>query len=211
MRLLTKELWFPDPELADTDGLLAIGGDLSTERLMLAYRSGIFPWFIQEGMIFWFCPPERMVLFPDELHISRSMQQLIRSGRFRTTANQAFNRVIRLCAQVHAQQHAGTWISDDFIRAYQKLFEAGHATSIECWHQQQLAGGLYGITIGRIFCGESMFALQPNASKTALIALCRSGKYSMIDCQVETAHLSSMGARKISRAEYLKLLQQSGH
>ncbi len=209
MLLLTKDLWFPDPHLADEDGLLAIGGDLSTARLLLAYESGIFPWFMHEGMIFWFCPPERMVLFPDELHISKSMQQLLRSDRFHITTNQAFGRVIQLCAQVHERQQSATWINDDFIHAYNRLHEMGHAVSIECWQQQQLAGGLYGIAVGKVFCGESMFALQPNASKAALIELCKSGKYKVIDCQVETNHLASMGARKISRAAYLKLLNQA--
>lgn len=210
MQLLTNKLWFPDPHLADEDGLLAIGGDLSAARLLLAYESGIFPWFMQEGVIFWFCPPERMVLFPEELHISKSMQQLLRSDKFRITTNQAFSRVIHLCAQVHERQQSATWINADFISAYNRLHTMGHAVSIECWQQQKLAGGLYGISMGKVFCGESMFALQPNASKAALIELCKSRKYEMIDCQVETNHLASMGARKISRAAYLKILK-GGH
>ena len=209
MIYLTKELWFPDAEHAMEDGLLAVGGDLAPGRLVLAYRSGIFPWFMQEGMIFWFSPPARMVLYPDKLHISRSMKRLLRSGKFEVTTNQSFEQVIRMCAEVHTRLHGETWISDDFISAYCELHRMGIAQSVEVWQHGKLAGGIYGLVIGKIFCGESMFSLAANASKVALIHLCMYGGYSLIDCQVETNHLISMGAQHISRQEYLKLLQQS--
>lgn len=209
MFALTDKLWFPDPDQAEEDGLLAIGGDLSPHRLLLAYRSGIFPWFMDEDVIFWFSPPQRMVLFPEELHISKSMKQVIRSNRFQTTKNQAFEKVIQLCAQVHQQQQSATWISKEFVQAYTRLHELGHADSIECGEQHELVGGLYGISIAKIFFGESMFSIRPNASKAALIALCESENYSLIDCQVKTDHLASMGAKNITRNNYLKLLQEN--
>lgn len=209
MTVLNHELWFPDPGQAGEDGLLAIGGDLSPARLRLAYQSGIFPWFMEEGIIFWFCPPERMVLFPKDLRISKSMQQVLRSNKFRVTENEAFDQVIQMCAKVHARTKTVTWISDEFIAAYSKLHQQGIARSIEIWQHDELAGGLYGIVVGNIFCGESMFSIVPNASKLALIEICRSKKYSLIDCQVATHHLSSMGARTISRNAYLKLLRQN--
>lgn len=209
MTVLTSELWFPDPDKADEEGLLAIGGDLSPARLLLAYQSGIFPWFMEDGIIFWFCPPGRMVLFPKEVHISKSMKQVLRSEKFRVTENQAFKKVVQMCAKVHVRTKSVTWISDEFIAAYSKLHQQGHAISIEVWENDQLAGGLYGVMVENIFCGESMFSLVSNASKVALIEICASGKYSLIDCQVATNHLASMGARSISRNVYLKLLKQS--
>ncbi|MEO6168163.1 MAG: leucyl/phenylalanyl-tRNA--protein transferase [Chitinophagales bacterium] len=209
MTVLTHELWFPDPDQADEEGLLAIGGDLSPERLLLAYQKGIFPWFMEDGIIFWFCPPRRMVLFPKELHISKSMKEVLRSKKFRVTENEAFKKVIQMCAKVHARTKSVTWISDEFIAAYSKLHQQGHALSIEVWENDYLSGGLYGVVVGNIFCGESMFSLVPNSSKVALIEICRSEKYSHIDCQVVTNHLTRMGARNISRNAYLKLLEQA--
>jgi leucyl/phenylalanyl-tRNA--protein transferase len=205
---LTQDLWFPDVTKAEEDGLLAVGGDLSPQRLLLAYRSGIFPWFMHAGIIFWFSPPERMVLFPESLHISRSMKRLMRSNRFQVTTNCAFDRVIQMCAEVHTRNHSETWISEEFIKAYCELHRMGIAHSTEVWEQEMLVGGIYGLSIGKIFCGESMFSLAPNASKMALIQLSTNGGYRLIDCQVETNHLLSMGAQNISRQDYLMLLQQ---
>jgi leucyl/phenylalanyl-tRNA--protein transferase len=205
---LTQDLWFPDVTKAEEDGLLAVGGDLSPQRLLLAYRSGIFPWFMHAGIIFWFSPPERMVLFPESLHISRSMKRLMRSNRFQVTTNCAFDRVIQMCAEVHTRNHLETWISEEFIKAYCELHRMGIAHSTEVWEQEMLVGGIYGLSIGKIFCGESMFSLAPNASKMALIQLSTNGGYRLIDCQVETNHLLSMGAQNISRQDYLMLLQQ---
>jgi leucyl/phenylalanyl-tRNA--protein transferase len=205
---LTQDLWFPDVTKAEEDGLLAVGGDLSPQRLLLAYRSGIFPWFMHAGIIFWFSPPERMVLFPESLHISRSMKRLMRSNRFQVTTNCAFDRVIQMCAEVHTRNHLETWISEEFIKAYCELHRMGIAHSTEVWEKEMLVGGIYGLSIGKIFCGESMFSLAPNASKMALIQLSTNGGYRLIDCQVETNHLLSMGAQNISRQDYLMLLQQ---
>lgn len=206
MFYLTDALWFPDPSEAEADGLLAVGGDLSAERLLLAYQMGIFPWFMDNEVIFWYSPPQRMVLFPEEVHISRSMKKVLRSGRFHFTKNRAFEKVIRQCAAVQAAKHHGTWISDAFIEAYVNLYRLGLAHSFECWQENDLAGGLYGVQVGSILCGESMFSLKPNTSKAILIDVCSNSNYSVIDCQVENNHLLSMGARNISREHYLNLL-----
>jgi len=203
---LDERLLFPDPKLAEEDGLLAVGGDLSTERLLLAYQNGIFPWYSDETPILWYSPFERFVLYPDELKISNSMKQVLRSGKFTVTVNQDFKSVIEACSKVPREGQDGTWITDDMKRAYVQLHDKGYAHSIEVWHENTLAGGLYGVQIGTVFCGESMFSVMSNASKIALIHLCKSGLYRLIDCQVHTSHLESMGARLISRNEYLKLL-----
>jgi leucyl/phenylalanyl-tRNA--protein transferase len=195
-------LWFPDTVLADEDGLLAFGGDLSEQRLVKAYSKGIFPWYSDETPILWYAPPERFVLFPDELKISKSMKQVMKSGKFELKMNTSFEKVIELCARVKRSDSNGTWITNDMKEAYIQLHEAGHAHSVEAWYNGELAGGLYGVKSGRIFCGESMFSLVPNASKAALIFLCQTGNYAMIDCQVYTEHLESMGARLISREEF---------
>ena len=208
MIALTQDLWFPEVTQAKEDGLLAVGGDLSPARLLLAYRSGIFPWFMHAGIIFWYSPPKRMVLFPEALHISRSMKRLMRSNKFRVTTNCAFESVIQMCADVHTRNHSETWISEEFIKAYCELHRMGMTHSTEVWENETLVGGIYGLSIGKIFCGESMVSLAPNASKMALIHLCTNGGYRLIDCQVETNHLHSMGAQNISRQDYLLLLQQ---
>ncbi|MEO5674786.1 MAG: leucyl/phenylalanyl-tRNA--protein transferase [Chitinophagales bacterium] len=209
MFILNDELKFPDPGEADEDGLLAIGGDLSPPRLLLAYRSGIFPWFSDGGMIHWFSPPRRFVLFPSSIHISKSMAQLLRSGEFSITQDKAFAQVIQTCANRHRINKGATWIDDSFIKAYTAMHELGYAHSIEVWHDGILAGGLYGIVSGKIFCGESMFSTISNASKAALIHLCRSCSYELIDCQVYTPHLASMGAVLISRDEFHSLIKNS--
>lgn len=208
MILLDEDLWFPDVELADDDGLLAIGGDLCPARLLLAYRSGIFPWFKQQGFIFWFSPQERCVLFPDDLHISRSMKRQLNNSNFTITENRDFEGVIQRCATNHKSKDGSTWITKDFIKAYYELHKLGHAQSVEIWQEGSLVGGIYGVVIGNVFCGESMFSDVPNASKLALIHLCQAGKYRLIDCQVFSAHLESMGAKVIDREEFLQYLKQ---
>jgi leucyl/phenylalanyl-tRNA--protein transferase len=202
---LDDRLLFPNPELAEPDGLLAVGGDLSTERLLLAYQSGIFPWYNDDMPILWYSPHERFVLFPAELNISKSMRQVMRSDKFSVTVNQCFENVIEACSSVERPGQDGTWITDDMKAAYTRLHHNGYAHSVEVWHQGGLVGGLYGVEVDKVFCGESMFSRMSNASKMALIRLCQSG-YALIDCQVHTPHLESMGARMISRADYMKVL-----
>jgi len=202
---LDERLLFPDPELAEPDGLLAVGGDLSAERLLLAYRNGIFPWYSDDTPILWYSPHERFVLFPAELKISKSMQRVLRSAKFTVTLNQCFEKVIAACSVIERPGQDGTWITDEMMAAYIGLHHSGCAHSVEVWHKGDLAGGLYGVAVGAVFCGESMFSLMDNASKIALVHLCQSG-YSPIDCQVYTPHLESMGARMISREEYMKAL-----
>lgn len=199
-------LWFPEPELAEDDGLLAIGGDLSAERLMLAYQSGIFPWFSDDTPILWYAPHKRFVLFPDELKVSKSMHKLLISKKFRITFDTAFPEVIKACASIRREGQEGTWITSDMQLAYINLFRLGIAHSVEVWENDQLAGGLYGIQMNSVFCGESMFSKLSNASKAALIWLCQNKTYKLIDCQVYTSHLESLGARFISRNQYLACL-----
>jgi len=206
---LDKRLIFPDPARAETDGLLAVGGDLSSERLMLAYQNGIFPWYDENTPILWYSPHERFVLFPGELKISKSMRQVLNSGKFMVTIDQCFEKVVDACSAVKRKGQKGTWITDDMKKAYALLHKEGHAHSIEVWEGERLVGGLYGVSVGHIFCGESMFSLVSNASKMALISLCNSGTYKLIDCQVHTEHLEIMGARLISRKEYMAILQNT--
>ncbi|MCC8408442.1 leucyl/phenylalanyl-tRNA--protein transferase [Mucilaginibacter sp. UR6-1] len=205
---LDERLLFPDPALAEEDGLLAVGGDLSAERLMLAYQSGIFPWYSDDTPILWYSPHERFVLNPATVAVSKSMRQVLRSGKFRVTFNTAFADVIQACSLIDREGQDGTWITDDMTEAYIRLHELGKAHSVEVWQGDALAGGLYGVEVGKVFCGESMFSKASNASKTALITLCQTGKYSLIDCQVYTEHLESMGAGMISRDEYMAALRQ---
>ena len=199
-------LWFPEPELADDDGLLAIGGDLSAERLVLAYESGIFPWFSEETPILWYAPHKRFVLFPNQLKVSKSMHKLLISKKFRITFDTAFPEVIKACASITREDQEGTWITSDMQLAYINLFRLGIAHSVEVWENDQLVGGLYGIHINSVFCGESMFSKVSNASKAALIWLCQNKNFKLIDCQVHTSHLESLGARFISMKEYLDFL-----
>jgi len=204
---LDERLLFPEPGLAEADGLLAVGGDLSTERLLLAYQNGIFPWYSDDTPILWYSPHERFVLYPQELKISKSMRQVLRPGKFIVTADTCFNDVISACSTAPRQGQDGTWITDDMKAAYNKLHAEGHAHSVEVWQNGELAGGIYGVQVGHVFCGESMFSRVSNASKTALIYLCQSGLYQLIDCQVHTDHLASMGARMISREQYTTVLK----
>jgi leucyl/phenylalanyl-tRNA--protein transferase len=203
---LDERMLFPDPGLAEPDGLLAIGGDLSAERLLLAYQNGIFPWYSEDEPILWYSPHERFVLYPEELKISKSMRQVLRSNKLTVTWDQCFDRVITACSTVERIGQGGTWITADMTAAYIRLHDIGYAHSVEVWQEDNLVGGLYGVQIGKVFCGESMFSIVSNASKTALIYLCSKG-YRLIDCQVYTEHLESMGARLISREEYMAVLQ----
>ena len=207
---LDERLLFPDPALAEPDGLLAVGGDLQTDRLLLAYQNGIFPWYSDDDPILWYSPHERFVLYPDELKVARSMRQVLRSGKFRITNNQCFNEVIEACSAAERKGQDGTWITDDMKAAYNQLHAEGHAHSVEVWEQDELVGGFYGVQVNSVFCGESMFSSVSNASKTALIWLCNSGVYKLIDCQVHTEHLESMGARMIGREEYMTMLSETG-
>jgi len=199
---LDERLIFPNPELAEDDGLLAVGGDLSIGRLLLAYQNGIFPWYSDETPILWYSPHERFVLFPAELKIAKSMQQVLRSGKFRISFDEDFEGVISNCSSIGRKDQDGTWITADMRAAYLNLHRAGHAHSVEVWEADKLVGGLYGVQVNHVFCGESMFSKVSNASKAALIWLCTRKDFKLIDCQVHTEHLESMGARMISREEY---------
>jgi len=206
--LSNDSIWFPDVELADEDGLLAVGGDLSSERLVKAYQSGIFPWFSEDSPILWYAPHERFVLFPDKLKLSKSMRKVLNAGKFKVTYDTAFADVIRACANISRDDQLGTWITNDMQKAYIQLFELGYAHSIEVWENEHLVGGLYGLEINSIFCGESMFSKVSNASKAALICLCQEERYKLIDCQIHSDHLESLGAEFISAKQFLHFLQE---
>lgn len=211
---LDNDLWFPDPHLGEEDGLVAVGGDLSVDRLLLAYSNGFFPWFAyrhqQEPL--WYCPLQRFVIFPSEIHISHSMQQLMKKDELQVTINMDFEGVIRGCATAqNRNQDEGAWLGPEMIEAYTEMHRQGFAASVEVWKDQQLVGGLYGINLGTAFFGESMFSLVPSASKLALIFLARTfgelgGK--LIDCQFETPHLKTMGGRFISYEEYIRIIRK---
>ncbi|MBU3663517.1 MAG: leucyl/phenylalanyl-tRNA--protein transferase [Bacteroidetes bacterium] len=200
---------FPDPELTDAEGLLAIGGDLSPQMLVNAYRIGAFPWFNENDPILWWCPDPRLVLFPKEVKVSKSMKQVLKKGGFTFSINQDFEGVIKACSVLRVEE--GTWISPEMIDAYVQLHYLGLANSAEVWQNDALVGGLYGVQLGKVFYGESMFSVVSNASKAALIYWCLhclSAGIELIDCQQSTAHLKSMGAKEISRKEFLSLLNQ---
>jgi len=209
---LTSDADFPPPELAlrEPNGLLCAGGDLSPQRLLAAYRAGIFPWFSAGDPVLWWSPDPRMVLFPHEFRISRSLRRTLRSGRFEVRLDTAFSDVIRACAETPRPGQNGTWITQAMQDAYRRLFELGFAHSVETWLDDQLVGGLYGIAIGRMFYGESMFSRQSDASKVAAAYLARhlaAKDFGMIDCQMNTPHLASLGAREIPRSEFLDALR----
>lgn len=209
MFLISEDLFFPPVSYANKDGVLAVGGDLSVERLELAYKSGIFPWFSEGEPIIWYSPNPRMVLFPKELKISKSMRQVIRKGDFKITFNQNFEEVISNCKNVYRPDQGGTWITSEMHKAYVKLHKKGIAKSVEVWLNDELVGGLYGIDLGTVFCGESMFSTVSNASKVAFIYLVQKmekEQYKLIDCQVYNNHLASLGADEISREEFLTYL-----
>ena len=210
MYYVTKDLFFPPVSQANRDGILAIGGDLSPERLLLAYKSGIFPWFEPGDPILWWSPNPRMVLFLEELIVSKSMRNILNRNIFTVTFNQSFRDVISNCQKVKRDGQTGTWITNDMIEAYCNLNELGIAKSVEVWQNDELVGGLYGIDLETIFCGESMFSLVSNASKVAFIALVEQLKernYKLLDCQVYNPHLESLGCREIKREEFIEILQ----
>lgn len=210
MHLLSEALYFPPVQNASYEGILAVGGDLTTERLLLAYKSGIFPWFNPNEPILWWAPNLRMVLFFEELTVSKSMRSILNKGVFEVTFNQDFRGVITNCRSVKREGQMGTWISDEMIEAYCKLNEMGVAKSVEVWQNGELVGGLYGVDLGTIFCGESMFSKVSNSSKVAFIALANQLKkenYKILDCQVYNEHLESLGCREIHRDEFMKILK----
>ncbi len=211
MHCLTPDLWFPDPEYATSEGLLAIGGDLSVTRLLLAYNSGIFPWYEKGQSILWWSPDPRMILFPHKFKVSKSLRNILKSKKFHITVNRNFPDVIKYCATVKRKGQEGTWITPAMQRAYIDLHQRGHALSIEVWEHDRLVGGLYGVDIPgkRVFCGESMFSLVSNASKVAFYYLSKyaiSQNYKFIDCQLYNRHLESLGAEEMSRHNFLALL-----
>ncbi|RMG04756.1 MAG: leucyl/phenylalanyl-tRNA--protein transferase [Nitrospirae bacterium] len=210
--LRSDDTAFPPPELAEPEGLLAIGGDLSPRRLLKAYRVGIFPWFSEGDPYLWWSPDPRLVLYPEELHVSRSLRQTIKKGIFEITSDRAFPLVIEMASQVHRAKDGSTWITADMITAYTELHRMGYAHSIEAWKDGELAGGLYGVSLGRAFFGESMFTRVSNASKVAFVKLVqylRKRDFSFIDCQVSTRHLKSLGAREIPRSRFLAELKDA--
>ncbi|MBI9042629.1 leucyl/phenylalanyl-tRNA--protein transferase [Lutibacter sp.] len=211
MYLLPKEIIFPPVHLANKDGILAIGGDLSVERLLLAYKSGIFPWYNEGEPIIWYSPKERMVLFPNELKISKSMRQILKKDEFKITYNQNFGDVISNCKNIYRDGQGGTWITSKMEKAYLELHKLGVAKSVEVWLEDELVGGLYGIDLGHVFCGESMFSKVSNTSKLAFIYLVQKlekENYKLLDCQVYNNHLDSLGAREISRVDFLEYLKE---
>ncbi len=210
--LLTKEIIFPPVCFAEEEGLLAVGGDLSIERLLEAYSLGIFPWYSKGSPVMWWSPDPRLVLFPDELKISRSLRQEIKRETFQITMDTVFDEVIKRCAVIKRRKGEETWITKEMINAYIRLHNEGYAHSVECWHDGKLAGGLYGVSLGGSFFGESMFTEKTNASKVALVSLTGYIKdlgFRIIDCQVKTKHLMSLGAREIPREKFLKILNES--
>jgi len=210
--LISKEVTFPPPQLSSPDGLLAIGGDLSRERLLRAYKKGIFPWFSEGEPIMWWSPNPRFILYPEEIRISRSLKKTIKKGIFQVTMDQAFERVIIGCAGVLRQSQTGTWIVKDMIDAYCKLHASGFAHSVEAWKDGNLVGGLYGVSLGRCFFGESMFAVKSNASKVAFVKLVeflRRHAFSMIDCQITTDHLARFGAKEVPQHHFMNQLERA--
>ena len=205
-------MYFPPVDSASTEGILAFGGDLSPEHLLLAYRSGIFPWFNIDEPIIWWSPNPRMVLFLDEIKVSKSMRNILNRNVFKVTFNQNFSAVIRNCQKIVRPGQDGTWISEQMISAYEKLHELGYAMSIEVWREDALVGGLYGVDLGHVFCGESMFSSVSNASKVAFVSLVnhlKSNQYQLLDCQVYNEHLASLGCREINRDDFIKLIKMT--
>jgi len=208
---LIKEVIFPDPEEAEPDGLLAVGGDLSPKRLIAAYARGIFPWY-SEPPILWFSPDPRLVLFPEELHVASRLHRQLAKNPFEIRMDTAFESVIQSCARINRKDQAGTWITEEMIQAYIDLHKIGIAHSVESWRGGNLVGGLYGVSLGRAFFGESMFTLTSNASKAAFVRLIEKLKeweFHFIDCQVHTTHLTSFGAKPIPRSEFLRALKKA--
>ncbi len=209
---LPDEICFPPVDHAVKGGLLAVGGDLSPERLLRAYAEGIFPWYSEETPILWWSPEPRMVLLPEELHVPRSLRRTLRSGRYAIRSDTAFGRVIRRCAAKERPDQDGTWITEEMVEAYERLHALGYAHSFEAWDEEGLAGGLYGVSLGAAFFGESMFADRPDASKAAFassVRWLRGRGFELVDCQVDTDHLRRFGAREVPRAEFLARLRNA--
>ena len=207
MKVLSNKIEFPPVEMATKEGLLAIGGDLSPERLILAYRIGIFPWYSNNQPILWWSPDPRFVLFPENLKISKSLRRELRKNRFDITRDKAFDQVIKACSEVSRPDQPGTWITQDMIQAYSELHKLGLAISVEVWEKDILVGGLYGIDLGNnIFCGESMFSKVSNASKVGFINFIESTDYHLIDCQVFTDHMARFGAEELPRDEFIEII-----
>lgn len=204
---LSEKIEFPAYKFTTKDGILALGGDLSSERLIHAYKNGIFPWFSEDDPIVWYCPYERMVLFLEDLKVSKSMRKIINKKVFKITENTAFEEVIYNCKNIDRKDGFGTWINDEMEQVYINLHKKGFAKSIEIWFEDQLVGGLYGLEINNIFCGESMFSKVSNASKLAFIHLATSKNYKLIDCQIYNKHLASLGAKEIDRDLFLEILK----
>lgn len=210
MYYVTDKLYFPPVEEASYEGVLAVGGDLSTERLLLAYNSGVFPWFESDEPVLWWSPSERMVVNPQDYKVKKSLRNIINRDIFKVTFNQNFEEVITNCQQIKRVGQNGTWITQDMINAYCELHKLGHAMSVEVWQNEELVGGLYGVDLGTIFCGESMFSFVPNASKVAFVKLIEhlKGKnYRLLDCQVHNDHLEKLGAFEISRESFMMVLE----
>jgi len=210
--LLSDKISFPPPYLASKEGLLAVGGDLSQKRLLLAYHTGIFPWFSDDEPILWWSPDPRLVLYPEEIRVSKTLKKIIKKNMFHVTMDSAFVKVINQCAKIRLQNNQGTWIIKEMIDAYCNLHESGFAHSVEAWYQGELAGGLYGVSLGKCFFGESMFTRVNNASNVALVKLVEylnALSFDMIDCQLTTEHLLRFGAKEIPRISFLKQLKES--
>lgn len=207
IKILSDKIEFPDISEASAEGILAVGGDLSAQRLLLAYQKGIFPWFSEDEPIIWWSPDPRFVLFPDKLKVSKSMRQILRKQEFKLTINKDFKAVIHNCAKIRRKGQIDTWITKDMVLAYNRLHQLGYATSVEVWLNDELVGGLYGIDLGNgVFCGESMFSKVSNASKFAFISFVQQSNYKIIDCQVHTEHLERLGAENIDREVFLNYL-----
>lgn len=207
MRWLTETIEFPPLDEANSEGLLAVGGDLSPERVLYAYQNGIFPWYESDQPVLWWAPDPRFVLYPHKLKVSKSTKQMMRNQSFEITINRNFKAVIETCANVKRNAQSGTWITDEMIQTYCDLHQKGIAKSVEVWQNKKLVGGLYGIELNdTIFCGESMFSYVSNASKIGFITFVQNSKYKLIDCQLHTNHLESLGAEPISRLEFMKYL-----
>ena len=212
MYVLSKEFFFPPVEDASLEGIVAVGGDLSVERLNLAYKSGIFPWFNEDEPILWWSPPERMVVVPSIYKVSKSIRNLLNQNKFKVTFNQNFRDVILGCKQIDRPGQDGTWLSDDFVESYTKLHVMGIAKSVEVWQNDELVGGLYGVDLGHIFCGESMFSKVPNASKIGFVTLInylKENNYKLLDCQVHNDHLEKLGAFEVSRDVFMRVLNSA--
>ena len=209
MLLDDHDIYFPNPALVNSEsGLIAMGGDLSLERLWLAYRLGIFPWFNPGEEILWWCPDPRFVLFPEELKVSKSMRKILNSNKFQITENKNFKEVMQACQKIQRSGQEGTWITDELVDQFCRLHILGVARSVEVWQNEKLVGGFYGLKIGRVFCGESMFSTVSNASKAGFIHFVTHHRknYDLIDCQVHSNHLESLGAKHIPKLEFLDIL-----